>query len=69
MLALAAKTALDTRLGEFATMEAKEADLAERELDCAARVGTVATGEAELRRRAAILDKCCDDVNAILKED
>lgn len=66
--ALGARTALDARLGEFTSIEAKETDLEEREGDYAARVEALATDEAEVGRRKAVLDKLNNYLQAFVRE-
>ena len=53
--ARAAMKALDVRLDAFDSLDAALADLATREADYAARVGTLAAGEAKAQRQVEML--------------
>ncbi|MCH8098411.1 MAG: hypothetical protein IID53_15225 [Proteobacteria bacterium] len=64
-----AMKASDTRLGEFDTMDALKADMAEREADYAARVETLAAAEAEVERRVAVLNNVQVEFDKIWNEE
>ena len=65
----AAMKALDVRAGEFDSLDAAKADLAEREADYAARAETLSAAETEVARREAVLAKLDTELTEFLKED